>query len=128
MSTFAVDQSTGELLRDSTGALARIDGAPEVVQGLALAWQLVQGELTLDDPTAGLPIHELAQKGTPEARVVQVLSEQALAVPGIVAIDIEEPELDHDTRVMTVRFVGEISLADALRRVAVEGQVPVSIG
>ena len=128
MSSFAVDPSTGELLRDASGSLSRVSGADEVVQDLYLAWQLVVGELSLDDPSAGLPIFELAQKGVPAQRVVQLLADQASKVPGVAALDFEEPELDHATRRMVVRFTGEVVLADTFRRVAVEGQTTVPIG
>lgn len=126
MTALAVDADTGELTI-SGGRIQRVSGGDEIVQALRVRWRTIAGELYLD-PSQGLPIFELSQKGTPLQRVEQILAEQGLAVRGVVALDIEDPELDNDTRVLSVSFTGEGSLDDARARVALDGQVAVPIG
>lgn len=126
MTQLQVDRDSGELVRIG-GRLQRIGGAEEIVQGLRVRWRTITGECLLD-PAIGLPLFDLAAKGTPTQRVEQLVTEQGLAVPGVVALDIGETELDTGTRVLSVPFTGEGSLADLDRRVALEGQVTVPIG
>lgn len=126
MTALSVDPDTGELVRIG-GRLQRIGGALEIVQELRVRWRTISGECLLD-PQLGLPLFDLAAKGTPTQRVEQLVTEQGLAVPGVVGLDIGETVLDPATRVLLVPFTGEGSLADLDRRVALEGQVTVPIG
>ena len=125
MSQLQVDADTGELTITS-GRLQRVSGGAEIVQGLRVRWRTIAGECVFA-PGIGLPIFELNAR-VPTQRVEQLLTEQGLAVPGVVALDLGDPVLDNATRTLSVTFTGEGSLADLGRRVALGDQVTVPIG
>jgi hypothetical protein len=126
MSAFELDPDTGEHVR-TNGRLVRISGAASIVQALRVAWRTILGECVFD-PSRGLPLFELGAQATPTQRVEQLLAEEGLRVPGIVALDLGEPTLDKATRRLEVEFTGEASVDDQNRRVRLEGQTTVPIG
>lgn len=118
MSVFAVDADTGELVREG-GALTRVEGADEMVQGVRVLWRLIRGEVFLR-PGRGVDWPNLLQEDVPQQRIEQQLVDEALQEPGVVSVDLGEMTSDPVTRqasIADVVLVGD--LPDQRRRVQV---------
>lgn len=125
MSVFAIDPTTAELVRDRQG-FTRIAGVEAIVQDLGIYLRLRAGEI----PTRtdlGIPWQPLLERGVSPSVLTQVVGERGvLTRPGVVAQE-TTVEIDGPTRVATVTYRAQYSLADQRRRSTIQGQITVLV-
>jgi hypothetical protein len=121
-SVFAVDPTTGNLIRDR-GGFTRISGHPAIVQDLQVYLRLRQGEIPsrLD---LGIPWSPLLASGAPPSLLGQVIGEAILSRPGVVAQECQV-DVDGQERLATVTYEAQASLADQRRRSTIADRVVV---
>lgn len=123
-SVFAVDPTTGDLVRDR-GGFTRTSGHPAIVQDLRLYLRLRQGEI----PTRldlGIPWSPLLSSGAPGSLIGEVVGRAVLSRPGIVAQE-TTVEIDGPSRTVTITYEAQASLADQRRRATIAGQIDVTV-
>jgi hypothetical protein len=121
-SVFAVDPTTGDLIRDR-GGFTRISGHPAIVQDLQVYLRLRQGEIPsrLD---LGIAWSPLLSSGAPPSLLGQVIGEAILSRPGVVAQECQV-ERDGVERLATVTYEAQASLADQRRRSTIADRVEI---
>lgn len=117
MGQLAVDQETGELVRDARGSLVRVSGNAEIVQWNSTRLRLHQGEMPLRSEDGTRYRGFILEKGTPEALIKGHLRDRVAGTPGVVSIgkfELDGP--DPDTRAITLTYDAMISVDDLAER------------
>jgi hypothetical protein len=127
MSQFAVDPSTGELVREN-GSFVRIDGLAEVAQHVRVRVRLIRGEVPTDLSKGMRWFGLILAKGTPAETVEQEFTDTILGTPGVTSVDEITLLTDRATRAASLRFEASVSLGDAQTRIPLHDTFTLPLG
>jgi hypothetical protein len=93
--------SNWDLMADANGNIAVATGSEAIIQDVSSAIRLFIGELWYDT-TQGIPYFSgILGQGVNRALIQSAMEEAALAVPGVVKVQVTLNELDRKTRLLT---------------------------